>query len=53
MLFWGYLAGAVLMFAGGLTEVFLGVDAERKSLESISAPLTMRRSPSQSPATPS
>ena len=42
MLFWGYLAGAVLMFAGGLTEVFLGVDAERKSLESIAAPLTMR-----------
>jgi MFS family permease len=42
MLFWGYLAGASLMFAGGLTEVFLGVDAERKSLESIAPPLTAR-----------
>jgi MFS family permease len=42
MLFWGYMVGATLMFAGGLTEVFLGVDAEQKSLESIAAPLTMR-----------
>jgi MFS family permease len=42
MLFWGYMAGAAFMFVGGLTEVFLGVDAERKPLESIAAPLTMR-----------
>lgn len=42
MLFSGYLAGAALMVAGGVTEVFLGVDAERKSLESIAAPLTSR-----------
>jgi MFS family permease len=42
MLVWGYLAGAALMVAGGVTEVFLGIDAERKSLESIAAPLTSR-----------
>ena len=42
MLVWGYLAGAALMVAGGVTEVFLGIDAERKSLESIAAPLTKR-----------
>jgi MFS family permease len=41
-LFWGYIAGAALMVAGGLTEVWLGVDAERRSLESISAPLSSR-----------
>jgi MFS family permease len=40
MLFWGYMAGAVLMIAGGLIEVWLGVDAERQSLESIAAPLS-------------
>jgi MFS family permease len=41
-LFWGYIAGAALMVFGGLVEVWLGVDAERKSLESISAPLSSR-----------
>ena len=38
-LFWGYIAGALLMIAGAVTEKILGVDAERKSLESISMPL--------------
>jgi len=42
MLGWGYLAGAALMVAGGVTEIFLGIDAEGKSLESIAAPLTTR-----------
>jgi MFS family permease len=37
--FWGYIAGAVLMMAGAIAETILGVDAERKSLESISMPL--------------
>lgn len=37
--FWGYIGGAVLMIAGAVTEKILGVDAERKSLESISMPL--------------
>ncbi len=35
---WGI--GAALMIAGGLVEIVLGVDAERKSLEEIAAPLT-------------
>ena len=38
-LFWGYVGGAALMIAGAVAEAFIGVDAERKSLESISAPL--------------
>ncbi|HEY1945618.1 MAG TPA: MFS transporter [Bryobacteraceae bacterium] len=41
-LFWGYLAGALLMVIGGLVEAWIGVDAERKSLESIAAPLSSR-----------
>jgi len=36
---WGYLLGAALMLAGAVTEMVLGVAAERKSLESISTPL--------------
>ena len=35
----GYLAGAILMLVGAVAEVMLGVDAERRSLESISSPL--------------
>ncbi len=38
---WGI--GAALMIAGGITEIVLGVDAERKSLEEIAAPLTAGR----------
>lgn len=38
-LFWGYLLGAVLMLLGAGTELKLGVNAERQSLESISTPL--------------
>jgi MFS family permease len=36
----GYLIGAGLMCAAGLVEVFLGVDAERKSLEDLATPLS-------------
>jgi MFS family permease len=39
-LFIGYLIGAGVMLAGGLVEMFLGVDAERRSLEEIATPLT-------------
>ena len=42
LLFWGYLLGAAVMIAGGVTEVFLGVNAERKSLEEIATPLTCK-----------
>ena len=42
LLFWGYIAGAVVMVAGGLTEAFLGVNAEGKSLEDIAQPIACR-----------
>jgi len=38
--FFGYLVGSFLMVLGGLTELFFGVDSERKSLEQVAAPLT-------------
>src|SRR5438270_1816540 len=40
LLFWGYLAGAAAMIAGGLAEVWLGVNAEGKSLEDVARALT-------------
>ena len=36
----GYLIGGALMLAAGIVEVFLGVDAEQKSLEEVASPLT-------------
>jgi MFS family permease len=42
LLFRGYLAGALAMVVGGAVEAFIGVDAERKSLESIAKPLAER-----------
>ena len=36
----GFLLGAVVMAIGGIAEIFFGVDAEGKSLESIAEPLT-------------
>lgn len=36
----GYFIGAALMIAGGIVEIFLGVKAENRSLESIAQPLT-------------
>lgn len=42
LLFWGYIAGAAVMIAGGLTEAVLGVSAEGKSLEDIAQPLACR-----------
>ena len=41
-LFWGYIVAAALMLLGAVTEAILGVNAERQSLESISAPLQAR-----------
>lgn len=38
----GYYIGATLMIAAGLVELFLGVNAERKSLEEIATPLSER-----------
>ncbi|MGN7798455.1 MFS transporter [Leifsonia shinshuensis] len=44
----GYYIGAGLMIAAGLVELFLGVDAEGKSLEDIAAPLSSE-TPAQRP----
>jgi MFS family permease len=38
----GYAFGAMLMFVAAVVEAWLGVDAERKSLERIAAPLSTR-----------
>ena len=39
-LFIGYLIGAGIMMIGGIVEIFLGINAEGQSLESITKPLT-------------
>ncbi|MGC2696704.1 MAG: MFS transporter [Candidatus Angelobacter sp.] len=39
-LFYGYLAGAALMIGAGLVEAWIGVRAERTSLEDIAPPLS-------------
>ena len=39
-LFVGYMIGAAIMLAGGIVEVFLGVNAAGKSLEQVTKPLT-------------
>ncbi len=39
LLFWGYIAGAVVIAVGGFVELWLGVNAERQSLENIARPL--------------
>jgi hypothetical protein len=38
----GYLVGAALMILGAIVEAFIGVDAERKSLEHVATPLSCR-----------
>jgi MFS family permease len=40
----GYLVGALLMLAGGVTEWFYGIETAGKSLESISKPLQSQNS---------
>jgi len=42
----GFLIGAVVMVAGGVVEVFLGVAAEGKSLEDVASPLSSVGQPS-------
>ena len=41
--FYGYLLGAGMMLVGALVELFLGVKAEGRSLESIATPLSTER----------
>lgn len=38
----GYLVGAALMIVGAIVEAWLGLDAERKSLEDIATPLSCK-----------
>ncbi|PYI93081.1 MAG: hypothetical protein DME97_07175 [Verrucomicrobia bacterium] len=38
----GYLVGAALMILGAIVEAWIGVDAERKSLEHVATPLSCR-----------
>jgi MFS family permease len=42
MLFWGYIAGAAVIIAGGAVELWIGVSAEKKSLEDVAQPLACR-----------
>lgn len=39
LLFWGYVAGALVIAVGGIAELCLGVNAERQSLEDVARPL--------------
>jgi MFS family permease len=41
-LFWGYLSAAALMVFGAVMEMWIGVPAERRSLEHIAAPLSSK-----------
>jgi MFS family permease len=41
-LFWGYVIGAAVMMVGGAVGWFLGVNAERQSLEDIATPISAR-----------
>jgi MFS family permease len=50
-LFLGYLGGAALMLVAALVTLRLGVAAERRSLESVAAPLSARDSEWRLPAT--
>jgi hypothetical protein len=38
----GYLVGAALMILGAIVEAFIGVDAERGSLEHVATPLILQ-----------
>jgi uncharacterized membrane protein (DUF485 family) len=38
--FYGYLVGAALMLAAAVIAAIWGIDAERRSLESVAAPLS-------------
>jgi MFS family permease len=42
--FYGYLIGAGFMLVGAIVELFLGVNAERRSLEHIATPLSAQQS---------
>jgi hypothetical protein len=39
-LFLGYLVGAAIMMLGGVVELLIGINAEGKSLEAVTKPLS-------------
>ena len=41
-LMWGYLLAAALMIAAAMVEAVIGVDAERRALEDVAAPLSIQ-----------
>ncbi len=50
-LFIGYVVGAGIMIVGGIVEIVFGIDAEGKSLESVTKPLTAAgEEPPEAPA---
>jgi MFS family permease len=51
-LFWGYVIGGAIMVIGGVVELLLGINAEGKSLESVTKPLTATDQPAEAPAIP-
>jgi MFS family permease len=51
-LFIGYLIGAGIMAIGGVIELVFGINAEGKSLESVTKPLTSVTSDTAAPAVP-
>ena len=48
-LFIGYLVGAGIMIFGGIVEIVLGINAEGKSLEEITKPLTSGSDDAEAP----
>jgi MFS family permease len=49
-LFIGYIIGGLIMIAGGIIEIVFGINAEGKSLETVTKPLTASAEPALSPA---
>ena len=49
-LFWGYVIGGAIMVAGGVVELLIGINAEGKSLESVTRPLTSTEQAPEVPA---
>jgi len=50
--FYGYVLGAVLMIGAGIVAWFLAVNAERKSLEDVAKPMTVRSGAGRAAAMP-
>jgi hypothetical protein len=51
-LFVGYVIGGGIMIAGGIIEIVFGINAEGKSLEDITKPLTATETPAAAAAAP-